>query len=193
MSKQEDRIRFLSDPIRLRIAELCNDRACTRAELGAALEREAGSLSQPRTMVKKGALEERARTKASDGRPAKVYRLKRGWREALEGARKQHLPAWPEPGGDLLLVALADTATVCAAIAGGIPDIEWGAPVHGGSAGLVLAPSPRTDGASRIKVLDALREAAPQIMTLHLGRPMNATELRQWSSEVVGNGLPSGS
>jgi hypothetical protein len=144
-------------------------------------------------MVKRGALEERSRSKASDGRPAKVYQLKKSWKKALEGAQERHRPTWPMPGQDLLLVPLADTAAVCAAIARGIPDIEWAVAVHGGGAGLVLAPSPLTNGVSRIRVLDALREAAPQIMTLHLGKPMNATDLRAWSSEVAGNELPSGS
>jgi len=193
MSKRVDRTRFLSDPIRLRIAELCRDQPRTRAELATALGRDAGSLSQPRTMANRGALEERSRAKASDGRPAKVYRLKKSWQPALKSAREQQQPAWPEDGQDLLLIPLANTADACAAIARGIPDIEWGAPVRGGAAGIVIAPLQGRNGAGTLRVLKALGGVAPQIMALHLGAPMSASALREWSRQVDGKELPPGS
>lgn len=192
MSEREDRIRFLSDPIRLRIAELCHHEWRTQGELSTELGREAGSLSQPRTMARRGALEERPRSTASSGRRAKTYRLKKSWGSALETAMEQQRPAWPEPGQDLLIIPLADTADACAAIAKGIPDIEWGATVRGGIAGLVLAPTPRPNGVGRIRALKALRGVAPQVMALQLDPPMSGSALREWSSQVVANELPPG-
>lgn len=192
MPSQQDRIRFLTDPIRLRIAELCLDHPRTRSELATELGRPAGSLSQPQTMVKHGALKGRLRNKASDGRPATAYILDPRWRGALEAARKGRLPNWPEAGQDLLLIPLSDTAEACAAIAQGIPEIEWGAQVRGGVAGLVLAPTRTLDGTGRLRALKALKEIAPQIMALQLDTPMRGAELQSWSARVAAIELPPG-
>ena len=184
MSKAVDRTAFLSEPTRLRIAELCREEALTLEEIAASLGRRPGSLSQPKTMRERKALLSGKR-KPADGRgPAKTYRLNPAWEEALEEARSRQRPPWATARQDLLLIPMSEMPTACAAIAGGVIGIEWGAQVRGERMGLVLAPESNSDSASTVRVLKAL-EAVAQIATLELGHVMSPGELREWSARAV--------
>jgi hypothetical protein len=197
MSNQVDRIRFLDDPTRLEIARLCRDEWLTRAEIAVKLGREAGSLSQPKTMLGRGALEKRPRKKGSDGRGSTAFRLKRSWRKALDEARARTSPAWPVPGQDLLFIPVGEITGACAVLAAGVPGIAWGAQATGGPGGLgglVLAPSVDDDGINTIHLIEALKGGVPGIARLQFGETMSKSELQMWSSRVSGRGaeLPPG-
>jgi DNA-binding transcriptional ArsR family regulator len=184
MSFEVDRTRFLEEPTRLRIAELCRDEALSLAEIAAELGRQPGSLSQHRTMLDWEALVA-GEPRASDGRgQAKTYRLNNDWEEALVEARRRRRPSWPDARQELLLVPLADVPAACAAIAEGIADVDWGAEVRGGMSGLVLAPA--LGGGSTVRVIERLREIAPRVVPLQLGDVMGPGELREWSREAAG-------
>lgn len=197
MPDRVDRIRFLAEPTRLEIARLCRDHWLTRAEIAVKLGREAGSLSQPKTMLKRGALEMRPRKKGSDGRDSTTFHLKRGWRMVLDEARAQASPAWPTPGQDLLVIPIEEVPDACEVLAKGVPGIAWGAQANGGRGGLgglILAPAVDADGANTIRVIAALKGSTPGIARLQLGKTMSKTELQSWSARVGGRGgeLPAG-
>lgn len=198
MSSEADRIRFLGEPTRLKVAGLCRDQWLTRGEIAGMLGREAGSLSQPTTMVKRGALEMKPRKKGSDGRDSTVFKLKVAWRSALDEARARGAPMWPAREQDLLVIPLQDVPEACAILAKGVPGIEWGARVsgaRGGLGGLILAPSLDADGANTVRVVAALGGSTPGLVRLQLGQVMGEAELRGWSTRVSGGTgeLPAGS
>lgn len=186
MTKALDRTAFLSEPTRLRIAELCRDEALTDEEIASLLNRPSGSLSQPETMRKHKALVRAKKRKPSDGRgPAAASRFNPApaWREALDEARRRR-SAWATTKQDLLLIPLRETPAACAAIAVGIPEIEWGAQLAGERTGLVVAPQADVDGASTIRVVEAL-ETVAEIVRLQLSNVMNPGQLRAWSARAV--------
>lgn len=185
MTNGVDRTAFLSEPTRLRIAELCRDEALTTQEIAAMLERPSGSLSQPKTMRKHKALIEAKKRRPSDGRgQAKAFRLNPAWKGALDEARLRQRPAWSAVRQDLLLIPLSETPAACVAIAAGIEEIEWGAQLGGERTGLVVAPEPGANGTSTIRVVEALREVT-QLMRLQIGDVMSPNELREWSARAV--------
>jgi hypothetical protein len=182
MPNRLDRIGFLREPTRLAIAELCRDEALTLAEIASELQRRPGSLSQPKTMLTNGALLPGPRRNGADGRGGgSTYRLNPDWEAALDEARRGRAPTWPEARQDLLLIPLLGSGRAMAALASAMPaEIEWGARVHGGMSGLILAPSPDDGGGSTIRVVDALSGAVPEILELHLSKIMAPAELRAW-------------
>lgn len=186
MAKGVDRTEFLSEPTRMRIAEMCRGQALTFEEIARRLGRTLGSLSQPATMVKHGALvrERRSRQRADDRGGATAFCLSRRWEGALDEARQRQRPAWGQLRQDLLLIPLSETPAACAAIAEGIPEIEWGAEITGERLGLVVAPQSGGDGTSTSRVIRALADVG-QIARLHLERTMSPHELRTWSQRVV--------
>ena len=187
MAAPLDRTAFLSEPTRLRIAELCYEEDLADEEIAASLERPLGSLSQPGTMRAHKALIRGKKRKAADGRGAvetSRFNPATVWTEALEKARRQQHPAWPGAKQDLLLISLRETPGACAAIAAGVPDIEWGAQLGGERTGLVVAPQVDTDGASTIRVVEALGPVA-DVVRLQLSKVMSPGELQAWSNRVV--------
>jgi hypothetical protein len=163
MAKSLDRTAFLSEPTRLLIAELCRDEALTDEEIASLLERPSGSLSQPKTMRTHKALVRGKKRRPSDGRgAAETSRFNPDpvWGEALDEARRRQRRVWTAGRQDLLLIPLHETPAACAAIATGIAEIEWGAQLAGERAGLVVAPQAGTDGASTIRVVQALGSLA---------------------------------
>lgn len=186
MAQSLDRTAFLSEPTRLRIAEICKDEALTFEEIAAMLERPSGSLSQPGTMLKHGALvEDKRRRKRVDGRSkARAFRLAKSWRSNLGEAQERRRPPWADREQSLLLIPLSETPAACAAIASGIADIEWGARVNGESVGLVVAPQSDADGSSTVRVVQALQGVA-RITRLQLNQVMSPSELREWSGRAV--------
>jgi DNA-binding transcriptional ArsR family regulator len=199
MPPKVDRTAFLLEPTRMKIAELCRDESLSLSEIAAELGRPSGSLSQPRTMLRRKALIEGQRGGASDGRGgARTFRLNGNWKSALDEARLRRRPNWSTVRRDLLVVQLADTPAACAAVAEGIPDIEWGAQVRGAVTGLVLAPSADGDGASTVRVVAALGAVSARVAELHLSDVMAPAELREWSARAArrsgaAGGLPRGS
>jgi hypothetical protein len=188
MAKSLDRTTFLSEPTRLQIAELCRAEELTDEEIALTLGRPLGSLSQLKTMRTHEALLRGKKRKSVDGRePAKTSRFNPHpeWVEALEEVRRRQRPAWAEMPQDLLLIPLSETPAACAAIAAGIPEIEWGAEVTGERLGLVVAPQSGGDGANTGRVVKALGGIA-QIARLHLRDVMSPHELRAWSERVAG-------
>lgn len=187
MTKTVDRTAFLSEPTRLRIAELCSEEALTLEEIAERLQRPSGSLSQPRTMRKHRALIAAKKRGPSDSRgPAKAYRFNSSsaWKEALDEARLRQRPSWATANQDLLLIPLHGTAAACAAIAAGIDEIEWGARVGSERFGLVVAPEADIDGVNLIRVVEALG-SDPEIARLQVGRVMGPGELREWSAQAA--------
>jgi DNA-binding transcriptional ArsR family regulator len=192
MPMAQDRILFLSKRTRLRIAELCRDEPRTIGELAAALGRDPGSLSQPRTMVRRGVLKEASRPLPS-GRDARTYRLDRQWRPALEEALRRAPAAVPASGQDLLLVPLSEVKRAATALAEGVDMVEWGAEVRGGTAGLLLAVRRDATDTGTVEVLDRLGDVAPSVVPLHLVRSMSAAQLQKWAETLAGGApaLPS--
>jgi len=187
MPKSLDRTAFLSEPTRLQIAELCSEDDLTDEEIAAALGRSLGSVSAPRTMRAHGALIRGKTRKATDGRgAAKTSRFNPAsvWTQALEEAQRQRWVDRPGSSRDLLLISLRETPAACAAIAAGIPDIEWGAQLGGERTGLVVAPQVDRDGASTIRVMEALGSEV-DVVRLHLDEVMSPPELRSWSARVA--------
>lgn len=181
-----DRTRFLLEPTRLAVAELCRDEALTLGEIADELRRRPGSLSQPGTMLRNGALIRGASRFASDGRGGgKTFRLNPEWVEVLEEARRRRAPAWPSAGQDLLLIRMQDASRAASVLAEQVPsDIEWGARVHGGMSGLILAPARDEAGQSTLRVVDALTDDVREIVELHLGKVMSPSELQAWCAAL---------
>lgn len=198
MKQRVDRTRFLSEPTRLAIAELCLGRALTLGEIARELEREPGSLSSPGTMAEHGALRRRARRAASRGRQgATSYVFNPAWRDALEAARAASERRGWTGGRDLLVVSLADTPAACNMIAAGVEGIEWGAQLGGEMTGLALAPVGDPDGAGTLRLIAALGAQRP-VMRLQFSETMGPSELRSWASRVSAEDgtkgqLPAGS
>jgi len=197
MAKSLDRISFLSKPTRFKIAEFCDGEWRTLDEIGAMLDRAPGSLSQPKTMRKEGALKTKSRLGA-DGRggtEARAYRLNPSWRNVLEMARTRQRPELPAVGQELLLIPLAATSAACAKIVDGIDEVEWGARLTGETFGLLLAPAADATGASTSRVLEALGPVGHEARRLHLKEVMSPAGLQSWSRSVASrssNELPDG-
>ena len=182
MSTEVDRTEFLREPTRLAIAELCRDEALTLAEIASHLGRSPGSLSQPGTMLREGALVGGARRPGSDGRRGgKTFRLDPEWEGALDEARRNREVAWPLHRQDLLLISLADSEAAATKLATGVPpEVEWGARLHGAFSGLLLAPAPDRGERGTLRVVEALGEIGPRVVALHLSSIMTPNELRAW-------------
>jgi hypothetical protein len=192
MSKPVDRTRFLSEPTRLAIAELCLGRTLTLGEIAHKLGREPGSLSGPETMADHGALKRRKRRAASQGRrEATSYAFNPAWRAALDAARAARERRRWTPGRDLLVISLADTPAACATIAAGVEGIEWGARLKGEVSGLALAPEADPDDAATLRLIDALGVQRP-ITRLHFSEVMGPRDLRDWASRIRGGRNPVG-
>lgn len=195
MSVDVDRTGFLLEPTRLAIAELCRDEALTLGEIASHLERSTGSLSQPKTMLREGALVAGTRRLGSDGRGGgKTFRLNPEWEHALEEAQRKKGVARTINHQDLLLIPLSDTEAAAAKLSAGVPpDVEWGARVQGGGSGLVLAPTPDRGERGALRVVEALGEIGTRVVELHLSRIMTPNELRAWcAGENHAPGLPPG-
>jgi len=178
MAKEADRIAFLAEPTRLKIAEWCASESLSREEIARRLNRASGSLSAPDTMLRRKALIAAGSSAgARGGRPAELLRLNPAWRRALTEALGRRLPGALEPGTDLLLIPLAATETACSVLASGKVEMEWGARMDGEQIGLIL--SPRRDPQSRatIRAVAALDRAG-----------VRAARVRRTS---CGNGLAS--
>jgi hypothetical protein len=187
MAKSLDRTAFLTEPTRLQIAELCLEEALTDEEIAASLGRPLGSLSQPRTMRTHKALIRGKKRNAADGRGAKEtsrFNPAPAWAEALQEARRRQRPAWPDDPRDLLLISLNETPNACAAIAAGIPEIEWGAQLGGERTGLLVAPQVDMDGANTIRVVSKLGPAV-SVVRLQLNEVMSPNELRAWAARSM--------
>jgi hypothetical protein len=190
MSKDLDRTSFLREPTRRAIAELCREESLTLVEIAAELHRQPGSLSQPKTMLREGALVLGAPRSGPDGRGGgQTYRFNGEWEDALEEARRGATVARPLDSQDLLLIPLADTEAVTAMLAENVPpEIEWGARVHGAMSGLILASESER---GTLRLIDALGPSAGQAVELHLSRVMSPAELRAWCGRAT-PGLPPG-
>lgn len=192
MQTRVDRTRFLSEPTRLAVAELCLGRALTLGEIARQLGREPGSLSSPETMADHGALKRRGRRAASRGRRgATSYIFNPAWREALDAARASNEHRRWTGGRDLLIISLLDTPAACTTIAAGVEGIEWGARLEGEMSGLVLAPTSDPDSAATLRLIDALGAQRP-LTRLHFSEVMGASELRNWANRVSGGRDPAG-
>lgn len=192
MTQRVDRTRFLSEPTRLAIAELCLGRALTLGEIARKLGREAGSLSGPETMAEHGALKRRKRPAASRGRrQATTYLFNPLWRDALEDARAAKERRGWTGGRDLLIVSLADTPAACTTIAAGVEGIEWGARLGGELSGLALAPASDPDNAITLRLIDAL-SVQRTVTRLHFSEVMGPAELRDWADRVSSGRDPAG-
>jgi hypothetical protein len=187
MSPEVDRTRFLREPTRRAIAELCRDEELSLAEIAAELGRDPGSLSQPKTMLKRGALILGTPHPPPDGRGGgRTYRFNDEWEEALEEARRDAASGPATESRDLLLIPLSDTEAACAVLAERVPpEVEWGARVHGAMSGLILA-SESERGTPRL--ISALGSAARGAVELHLSSIMTPAELRAW---CAGGGAPA--
>jgi hypothetical protein len=192
MPRREDRIRFLEDPVRRRVAELCRERPMSLGELGVELGRPAGSLSQPQTMVGRGALVTTTRLSSLTGRSSRAFRLARTWRDVLAEVEQRVTPAWPAPGRDLVVVPFSDVRAVANLLSDDAAGVEWAAEVRGGVAGLLLSPRAghQADGA---RLLARLSEVAEGLATLRVERVMSQGELQSWSRLVSDKAaLPKG-
>lgn len=195
MSSKVDRTGFLLEPTRLEIAELCRDEALTLAEIASHLGRSPGSLSQPRTMLREGALVVGTRRLGADGRGGgKTFRLNPDWEAALDEARRSKEVEWPLHHQDLLLVPLADSEVAAAKLAAGVPpEVEWGARLHGAFSGLLLAPAPDRGERGTLRVVEALGEIGTRVVALHLSSIMTPNELQAWcAGEDPKRRLPPG-
>lgn len=196
MAKSLDRTAFLADPTRFKIAEFCSSEWRSVEEIADRLERPSGSLSQPKTMADRKALETKTRP-AADGRGGgtKVFRLNPSWRANLNEARDRQRAEAPVSGQDLLLIPLSDTPEACALLAEGIEEIAWAAQLGGESVGLLVAPIADPSGASTMRVLKALGPVGRQARRLQVKEMMSPAQLREWSHAVAagaGRELPLG-
>jgi hypothetical protein len=187
MTGVEDRIRFLAEPLRLRIALLCRDESLSLNQIAKALERAPGSLSQPGTMVGHGALTARKRRGSARGRQTRVFRLAPAWRPAVDEAQRRARPAWPTPGQDLVVVPFSSLRAVGRILESEVGGVDWAAEIRGGAAGLLVAPTAE-DGGSRI--LAMLSEVADGLATLRVEKVMSPLELRRWSQDL-GRSVPA--
>jgi hypothetical protein len=110
----------------------------------------------------------------------------------LDQVNRLQRPTWPSTRQDLLFIHLSDAETACAILAEEVPSgVEWGARVHGGMSGLILAPAPSESERNTLRVIDALGELGPRIQELHLSGIMAPGELRAWCADG-GRELPAG-
>lgn len=194
MAKRLDRTSFLANPTRFEIANFCNSEWRSAEEIAEQLGRPSGSLSQPKTMAGRKALQTKTRP-AADGRGTRVYRLNPRWRPDFEAARARQRPEAPASGQDLLLIPLSDTPEACALLVEGIEEIAWAAQLAGESVGLLVAPVVDPSGASTMRVLRALGPVGRQARRLQVKETMSAARLREWSRSVAADGgseLPAG-
>lgn len=193
MPAEEDRIRFLEDPMRLRIAKLCREGRLSLNELAKALGRAPGSLSQPRTMVSHGALTEARRQRSTTGAPVRVFGLTRSWAGALSEAERRNRPTWPNSGQDLVVIPFTSLQAVSELLSSDTEGIGWAAEVRGGAAGLLLAPEAEGSVAAA-RVLAKLYGVADGLATLRVEEVMSPQELRDWSRRLVESdrALPEG-
>lgn len=187
MSAADDRTAFLArNPVRLQIAEWCEEKPHTREELARRLDRPPGGLSAPATMLRHGALVEAGTTPpAANGRRSTRLVLAPNWRPALREARRGQIRSALERGSDLLLIKLPETEAACHALAAGLPDIEWGADLAGEQLGLLLVPHRDPRGATAIRAAQALRRAGAEALRLRINSPMGAADLERWAGEVL--------
>lgn len=187
MALGHDRSAFLAaNETRLRIAEWCALESLSREEMARRLGRRSGGLSTPDTMVRRSALQHAGFAAGlGPGRRAELLKLNPSWRPALEAAQQRFQPGRLHPGGDLLLVTLADAEAACAVLAAGSPDIEWGMELGSEQLGLLLATRSDGGGRSTIRAAAALERGGARSVRIRLNAPMASAELRTWARSVA--------
>jgi len=195
MARPGDRTAFLTaNETRLKIAEWCSKEALSRAEIAKRLNRPAGAVSAPDTMLRRKALVRVGTSVGQPGRRPERLRLNPSWKTALNQALRRRMPTHLAPGTDLLLIQLASAQDACRVLAEGPPDVAWGAQLHGEQLGLLIAPTPDASGASTVRVSAALADVGVAAVRLRLEELMSPAELRSWATGIAAPpaGLPDG-
>jgi hypothetical protein len=191
MAERADRLAFLAEPTRLKIAGWCESESLSREEIAKRLGRPSGGLSAPETMLRRGALVSDGFGAAGrSGRRPELLRLDAAWRKPLAEALQRRPPGGLEPGTDLLLIPLVETESACAAIARGELETEWGARLEGEHLGLILSPRHDPQSRATIRAIAALDRAGVRAARVRLQDLMAPDELREWANIVCGTDPP---
>lgn len=198
MPEREDRLEFLDNATRLKVALACRDEPRTHEQIARVLGRPSGGLSAPKTMLKHGALVVARKSQRAGVRAEEVWlSFNPEWEPELEELLARDSAAFLEAGRQLVLVPVGATARACAVLRRLADPQLTGVVLHGEQMGLLLCPPQSRTGSESLQLLGALGDAGVQALRLHLGQVLAPAELTRWAAEVAegssdGPALPAG-